>query len=141
MIDAATFGMARPTHRIMFNNDSRFKSNTGDLSRLSDEDFLICHYLAPGFALAEKRWCLLYVNNIAEVVYNSEAFKCLLLPDAQKQLIHSLVKVHTDSRLSFDDIIAGKGKGMVALLHGEPGVGKTLTAGKCKSSFSFVRYC
>jgi hypothetical protein len=45
-------------------------------------------------------------------------------------MIHSLVKIHSEKRLQFDDIIKGKGKGMVFLLHGEPGVGKTLTAGK-----------
>jgi hypothetical protein len=126
--------VARPTLRILLNNGDRIKPNANELSRLSDEDFLICHYLAPGFSLGEKRWCLFYVNLIVDVVYNSNAFDCLLLPDAQKQMIHSMVKVHTDPRLSFDDIIAGKGKGMIALLHGEPGVGKTLTAGKFQSS-------
>jgi DNA polymerase III delta prime subunit len=40
------------------------------------------------------------------------------------------VQVHEDDRLGFDDMIKGKGKGMVFLLHGEPGVGKTLTAGE-----------
>jgi replication-associated recombination protein RarA len=29
---------------------------------------------------------------------------------------------------SIDDIIVGKGKGLVAVLHGPPGTGKTLTA-------------
>lgn len=29
-----------------------------------------------------------------------------------------------------DDIIAGKGSGLIMLLHGGPGTGKTLTAGK-----------
>ena len=47
----------------------------------------------------------------------------------QKQMILSLVKIHMDSRLSFDDLIKSKGKGMIFLLHREPGVGKTLTAG------------
>lgn len=28
-----------------------------------------------------------------------------------------------------DDIIAGKGSGLIMLLHGGPGTGKTLTAG------------
>jgi len=46
-------------------------------------------------------------------------------------MVHSLVKIHADERLQFDDHIQGKGKGMIFLLHGEPGVGKTLTAGKC----------
>jgi signal recognition particle GTPase len=145
IVDATTFGEARPTRRILLNVAGRIKTNANELSKLSAEDFLICHYLAPGFSLTEKRWCLLQVDRIVEVVYNSSAFDCLLLPDAQKQMIHSMVKVHTDPRLSFDDIIAGKGKGMVALLHGEPGVGKTLTAGISSNLFqlypSFLDGC
>jgi hypothetical protein len=138
IIDAITFGVARPMLRIILNNGGRIKPNAYEFSRLSDDDFLICHHLAPGFSLGEKRWCLLYVNLIVNVVYNSDAFECLLLPDAQKQMIHSMVKVHTDPRLSFDDIIVGKGKGMIALHHGEPGVGKTLTAGKPQSSLKLL---
>lgn len=42
-----------------------------------------------------------------------------------------MIKIHKDERLQFDDLIKGKGKGMIFLLHGEPGVGKTLTAGAC----------
>lgn len=43
-------------------------------------------------------------------------------------MLTSLANVHTeDSR--FDDLIEGKSKGLIFLLHGEPGVGKTLTAG------------
>lgn len=34
------------------------------------------------------------------------------------------------------DIIEGKGEGQIFLLHGRPGVGKTLTAGKEKPSFN-----
>ncbi len=56
-------------------------------------------------------------------------FQSLLLPQDQKEMIHSLVKIHSDERLSFDDVIKGKGRGMIFLLHGMPGVGKTLTAG------------
>jgi SpoVK/Ycf46/Vps4 family AAA+-type ATPase len=35
-----------------------------------------------------------------------------------------------------EDLIAGKGNGLIMLLHGGPGTGKTLTAGK---SISYVR--
>ena len=59
------------------------------------------------------------------------AFKSLLLAAPQKKMIHSMIKIHKDERLQFDDLIKGKGKGMIFLLHGEPGVGKTLTAGAC----------
>jgi len=70
------------------------------------------------------------VELIRNVNFNTKAFEALLLPPEQKSMIHSLVKIHANDGASFDDIIKGKGKGMVFLLHGAPGVGKTLTAGK-----------
>lgn len=38
------------------------------------------------------------------------------------------MKSHKSRSTSFDDIIEGKGKGLIGLLSGPPGVGKTLTA-------------
>ncbi|KUJ11269.1 P-loop containing nucleoside triphosphate hydrolase protein [Mollisia scopiformis] len=95
---------------------------------LYDEQLMICDHEVAGFSLAEKRWCWFDVDNIFEVEFNLTAFERLLLPQEQKDMIYSLVEVHTNSNLVFDDVIKGKGKGMVFLLHGVPGVGKTLTA-------------
>lgn len=36
--------------------------------------------------------------------------------------------MHSQARDKFDDIVEGKGQGLVCLLHGPPGVGKALTA-------------
>ena len=66
---------------------------------------------------------------IESVEYNQTVFDSLVLEEEQKQMILSPVKVHVDARISFDDVIKGKGKGMVFLFHGIRGVGKTLTAG------------
>ncbi|KAF2817426.1 P-loop containing nucleoside triphosphate hydrolase protein [Mytilinidion resinicola] len=63
-----------------------------------------------------------------EIDYDTRAFKSLVLAEGQKRMILSLVKVHSQNELQFDDLIKGKGKGIIFLLHGEPGVGKTLTA-------------
>lgn len=40
-----------------------------------------------------------------------------------------MVNSHLRQSNSFQDIVPGKGGGVVILLHGPPGVGKTLTAG------------
>lgn len=48
-------------------------------------------------------------------------------------MIHALVQSHAKhdkENSDFDDIIAGKGLGLVFLLQGPPGLGKTLTAGR-----------
>ena len=36
---------------------------------------------------------------------------------------------YVEKKSNFKDLVDGKGKGLVALLHGAPGTGKTLTAG------------
>ena len=49
----------------------------------------------------------------------------LILPDIVKNLVDTLV---SQGKVSFTDIIAGKGAGVCVLLGGPAGVGKTLTA-------------
>jgi signal recognition particle GTPase len=83
-----------------------------------------------GFSLARKSWAVFDIDHCQPVRYNQNAFNKLVLPKAQKDMIRSLVTAQTNGDLGFDDIIEGKGKGMTLLLHGTPGVGKTLTAGK-----------
>lgn len=101
----------------------------GGPPQFGDDDFMICTHMVPGFSLASKRWCFFDVAFLKDADYNTQAFKMLILPEEQKKMIHSLVKIHADENLNFDDVIKGKGKGMIFLLHGVPGVGKTLTAG------------
>ena len=97
---------------------------------MEDDEYIICHNMIPGFALNEKKWGFFDVDLIEDVELNVDAWNSLMIKEHQKRMILSLVQVHEDQRLDFDDVIKGKGKGMVFLLHGEPGVGKTLTAGK-----------
>lgn len=129
MIDAKTFALARPSHQPYLSSTNRIiRTENDDHLRLDNDDFLICHHMMPGFSLIEKKWGFFNVEHINEIEYNSDAFNSLMLDEEQKQMVLSLVKVHTNERLSFDDVIKGKGRGMIFLLHGIPGVGKTLTA-------------
>jgi SpoVK/Ycf46/Vps4 family AAA+-type ATPase len=43
-------------------------------------------------------------------------------------MLHGFVESQVESQNTFDDIIEGKGKGIIMLLAGSPGIGKTLTA-------------
>lgn len=61
---------------------------------------------------------------------NREAFSHLIIRENKKKLILSLVSEHGSEDDDSDDHITGKGKGLVFLLHGPPGVGRTLTAGE-----------
>lgn len=96
---------------------------------LTNEQCLLANFLIPGFALSEKKWVAFYVDKLEPVVWNTNVFDQLVLPASQKSLVKALVESHVREGVNgFDDIIKGKGKGLISILHGPPGVGKTLTA-------------
>lgn len=101
---------------------------------LSDEDTMLCNSWIQGYSLKNKVWGHFEVAKIQEVGFNDEAFSNLVLPEEKKDLILSLVQQQDDNGDGFDDLIKGKGKGLIFLLHGPPGVGKTFTAGKGTAS-------
>jgi DNA polymerase III delta prime subunit len=59
------------------------------------------------------------------------------LAEEKKAVIAALVRSGQGSAVKFDDMIKGKGKGIILLLHGPPGVGKTFTAGEFLPEISF----
>lgn len=65
------------------------------------------------------------IGQTSEVEWNDKAFEALVLDEDLKSFIRDLVAEHraTDSK-SFDDIVRDKGRGLVGLLAGPPGVGK-----------------
>jgi SpoVK/Ycf46/Vps4 family AAA+-type ATPase len=50
------------------------------------------------------------------------------MDNGMRQLMYNLVEAWTTKSTKFDDYIPGKGRGLIGLLHGPPGLGKTLTA-------------
>jgi SpoVK/Ycf46/Vps4 family AAA+-type ATPase len=72
-----------------------------------------------------KKWGEIPVSQLTEINFDDTAFDKLVLPAEKKKLISALVKFQDRA---FTDIITGKGGGCIFLLHGSPGVGKTLTA-------------
>ncbi|KAH7117618.1 AAA family ATPase [Dendryphion nanum] len=99
-----------------------------------DEDF---YFLVPptvkGYNFKTKKWQDLQVDNIREVIWNKEAFNDLVLHSDQnsdtstKELLQALITKQIEAGKS-TDMIQGKGSGLILLLHGAPGTGKTLTA-------------
>jgi len=83
----------------------------------------------PAYFLISKRWRKIDVTGLRDVTFNMEAFDRLVIPQEQKDLISSLIPPPGVETAPFDDLIEGKGKGLIFLLHGPPGVGKTFTAG------------
>jgi ATP-dependent 26S proteasome regulatory subunit len=75
-----------------------------------------------------------FVEDLKEIEWNTRCFDDLVLDPAIKKTVQALVSTHSQKRESFDDIVKGKGMGLVCVLHGPPGVGKTLTA-ECVAEF------
>lgn len=71
---------------------------------------------------------ILNVDRISDVTWNKTAFAQLVAPDETKELIQAVVTAHGQRSSIAPDIIEGKGQGLLILLHGGPGTGKTLTA-------------
>jgi len=62
------------------------------------------------------------------MIWNDQAFEHLVYDEQQKDLVLSFVQSHGASKPVVEDVIMGKGAGLVVLLSGPPGTGKTLTA-------------
>jgi SpoVK/Ycf46/Vps4 family AAA+-type ATPase len=95
---------------------------------LTTEQKLICTPLLRGYSLRNKMWLNFFVNCVKEIKWQNDAFDRLVLPENQKELILGFTQSQQEHRAEFDDVIEGKGRGMIILLCGPPGVGKTLTA-------------
>lgn len=138
VVDIESFNRFSPW-RVRYLNDF----NAADLDKfqkhkqkhdITDDKFvlppqyqLLCRSRTRGYSLKFKKWLDFFVEQISDVVWNSNAFDRLVLPADQKELILAF----SESQLAgsnFDDVITGKGKGIICLLSGPPGVGKTLTA-------------
>lgn len=130
MIDTKMLGLMKPSNKIYLTTIMDPAAAQSKLQpSFSNEAYMICDRTVPGFCFTNKEWYMFDVELIGNVHFNTKAFEALLLPPEQKNMIHSLVKIHENDGADFDDVIKGKGKGMIFLLHGVPGVGKTLTAG------------
>ncbi|KAI1147740.1 hypothetical protein F4825DRAFT_129632 [Nemania diffusa] len=106
-----------------------------------DEQYLICPPRVLRYILREKKWAQLQVTHLTEIAQREDKdawnSRLKLAEEDTKRLLFDLVRCHVSSEvqddddtqsLEVDDIVPGKGKGLVILLYGPPGVGKTSTA-------------
>ncbi|KAK5631151.1 hypothetical protein RRF57_006866 [Xylaria bambusicola] len=102
------------------------KSKTVD--DLTREQLLLCSPHVRGYSLKLKNWFEFRVEDVYDIAWNDAAFSSLILPKGLKDLILAFVEGQSSNRVAFDDVIEGKGQGIVMMLVGNPGTGKTLTA-------------
>ncbi|KAJ5761843.1 uncharacterized protein N7511_005225 [Penicillium nucicola] len=111
---------------------------------LKEDHLILLPARVYGYVFFSRKWYPLNVELLTEVQSIKEgeydAFDDLVLPKRHRNIIRALVKTHARAKPASKaglakastqrefDIVRGKGKGLIILLHGAPGVGKTSTA-------------
>ena len=82
------------------------------------------------------------VNSFSEPVFDEGMIENLAMKPERVETLKALSKSYirrnnagneTTQKAWSADFVPGKGEGLIFLLHGKPGVGKTCTAGQCLS--------
>ncbi|KAK4096975.1 P-loop containing nucleoside triphosphate hydrolase protein [Parathielavia hyrcaniae] len=147
MIDCKTYHRLEPNDSffcVSLNDDSTkmersrkraqaqltFAGSDGErkFDKLSDENAMLTNATVRGYSFTAKKFLEFFVEELKPIEWNTHCFDELVLDPAIKKTVQALVSTHAQKRESFDDIVKGKGMGLVCVLHGPPGVGKTLTA-------------
>ncbi len=112
---------------------------------LSDDYVMLLPFRVYGYAMLNRKYFPLNVNLVNDITLDqvqttAAGYEDLILPDGHKRLLQAIVKnqVRDPQQLRSGrdedpedfqmDVVKGKGKGLIILLHGAPGVGKTSTA-------------
>ncbi|KAJ4016340.1 hypothetical protein NW752_003462 [Fusarium irregulare] len=136
MIDSNTYKQLHPnSNKVKRDNQSLSRPNQAEMDAAlnqrdempeGSESFVFPGTIV-GYNLRQKKWQDLQVDYIQPVHWNKQAFRHLVIDEEIKDIIQALVtsKLATDKTTDF---IQGKGSGLIILLHGGPGTGKTFTA-------------
>ncbi|KAL7952771.1 hypothetical protein V8C34DRAFT_309762 [Trichoderma compactum] len=115
------------------------KESMEDKDFITDDERLIVTYRVFGFIMRSRKWAQLDLTYLGPAK-GENTFDLLVLPPGHRNMVESLVTQHYLDKASASDetdemdIVRGKGKGLIILLHGAPGVGKTTTA-ECVATY------
>ncbi|KAL7955145.1 hypothetical protein V8C34DRAFT_292550 [Trichoderma compactum] len=113
------------------------KDSDNEIGELEGDNLALLPRRLFAYALWERKFVQVDVRDVSfpELKDKDRAFDSLQISTEHKTLIQSLVYSHFKKRvnessveIATQDLIRGKGKGIVILLFGVPGVGKTATA-------------
>ena len=110
--------------RLLSSGSRRSGSGLRPGQEVEDPEVPVRPYV-PIYHLGRHRRYKINVMDLRDYVFDKTLADQLILPEVTKDLVDVLV---SQGRVSFQDIVEGKGAGICVLLGGPPGVGKTLTA-------------
>lgn len=104
-----------------------------DSSYLSEKDLLLLPKQVCAFVLNRRAFALLNIDGLEPFVAQDGGWGDLKLPKGHKNMVEAQTMSHFHDKTRKiqarqRDMIQGKGQGLIILLHGFPGVGKTSTA-------------
>jgi hypothetical protein len=132
MIDMGSMRAMDTDYRHYFAWDSygqRHGVNTPklDLTReFTNEELITMSPFIYGFSFISKTWGEMIVDNVSEIQFRENAYEMLVLDEERKDMMFSLVESGMSG--GDKDFIGGKGGGVIFMLAGTPGTGKTLSA-------------
>ena len=114
-------------------------------TNLSNDYVMLLPFRIYGYAMLNRKWLPMNINLVKDITpeqvrRTADGYEDLVLPEGHKKLLQAIVKnqvrdpkqtrsgreeVPNDFQM---DVVQGKGRGLIILLHGAPGVGKTSTA-------------
>lgn len=154
----ASYARFRRQQQTLSNTKSSHDNGTAATAKAFPNDILLARGRLPeclvaltwpvvcGFSLVGRVWGVALVEGLLPVQFAAHALDALVLPRTRKRLLQALVSSHHNNitigggaSISTDnssnsgivpaaDVMPGKGEGLIILLYGPPGVGKTLTA-------------
>lgn len=102
-----------------------------------DDEILLLPTRVFAYSLRDRKFFQIDIRRLKEIDQDHDPFGSLQINPEHKQTIESLLHTHFENKsieklagpeIPNQDLIRGKGRGIVILLHGAPGVGKTATA-------------
>ena len=106
---------------------------------LGEHDYMLLPGRVFGFVFRTRRWAQMRIQNLRRVSWEEKPMDSLQLTAGHCEILQALIQSHLDSKAirntiredeqeEENDFVRGKGLGLIVLLHGAPGTGKTSTA-------------